>query len=416
MRQSNTKSEQNLERHSITTNGQHLEMVDTDPMAGSVEKDQHLLSFFIPDLSVGGAEQVTVNIVNGLTERGYNVELLLSRFEGELQSMLAEDVGVVELQPSRTPVVGVAAHLPAIASYLRNNNPDVLIPHLTHPSVVCLTLNRILDTDTAIVPTHHSALSVTGKQTAKDRVVNQLIPRLYPSADRIIAVSDGVANSIVEGTAVDREQVSVLHNPVEIASVKERAGEPVDDEWVEVDQHDLVVFVGRLTDQKDLQTWLRTFKRVHENNPDTRGIIVGKGPQREPLQSFAQSLGIADVVSIPGFVDNPYRYMHEADTFLLSSKYEGLPTVLIEALACGCPVVSTDCPSGPREILADGALGNLAPVGDEAALAAGVCEMLDTPVPAESLTKRADDFSPASVLDDYERFLAREILAVSSRS
>ncbi len=386
----------------------------TEPTSDGSSDEEPLVAFFIPDLTVGGAEQVTVNIVNGLADRGHNVELLLSRYDGELQGALSDQVEVVQLQPSRTPIVGVAAHLPAVVSYLKTNRPDVLIPHLQHPSVVCLTINRLLDTDTAIVPTHHSALGVTGTQNIKDRVVGRLIPALYPSADRLIAVSEGVADSIVEGTRVDRDSISVLHNPVEVDAVRERAQQPVENEWVESDRHELVVFVGRLADQKDLKTWLRTFKQVNKKRPQTRGVIVGKGPQRETLKQFAASLGVEDVISIPGFVENPYRYMYKADTFLLTSKYEGLPTVVIEALACGCPVVATDCPSGPREILAGGSFGRLEAVGDENALAAATCEMLDSPIPAETLRKRAADFAPESVFEEYEQFLTEEVPALRS--
>lgn len=373
--------------------------------AGSTDGEGPLLSFFIPDLTVGGAEQVTVNIVNGLAARGYRVELLLSRYRGELKPNLAADVEVVTLPPERTAGLGVAAHLPAIVSYLRNRNPDVLIPHLAHPSVVCLAINRALDVEAAVVPTHHSAFGQYTEQTAKDRVVDTLVPRLYPAADRIIAVSEGVANSIVERTPVEREDISVLHNPVDVHAVREQANEPVDHEWVEDDDVDVVLFVGRLAGQKDLDTWVRTFERVHERNPDTRAVIAGQGPYREELEGVVERSDAADAISLPGFVENPFRYMGQADVFFLSSRYEGLPTVLIEALACGCPVVATDCPSGPREILADGTYGRLAPVGDPRRLADAVTETLEDP-PAEGLLRgRADDFAPESVFTEYERFI-----------
>lgn len=370
-----------------------------------------LLSFFIPDLSVGGAEQVTVNIVNGLAARGHNVELLLSRFEGELQQNLNSSVSVVTLQPENTSVFGVAAHLPALASYVRNRKPAALIPHLEHPSVVCLALNRLLDTETAIIPTHHSALGGSVAESPKDRIVGQLVPRLYPAADRIIAVSEGVADGIVEQTAVERADISVLHNPVEIETVRARASEPFDHEWLDDDALSVVLFVGRHEDQKDLETWLRAFEQVHDRDPDTRGILVGKGSRRTALEALADQLGIGDVVAMPGYVDNPYAYMAGADTFLLSSRYEGLPTVLIEALATGCSIVSTDCPNGPREILADGEYGRLVPVGDVTGIADAVLASLENPTPPETLRARADDFSPAAVLDEYERFIAEYITA-----
>lgn len=380
-----------------------------DSVTDAVAADRPLLSFFIPDLTVGGAEQVTVTIVNGLAARGYTVELLLSRFEGELESELSDQVEVVELSPARTSVFGVAAHLPALAAYLRRRKPAALFPQLEHPSVVVLTLNRFLDVDSEVIPTHHSAFGKSVDQTAKDRIVGELVPRLYPASDRIVAVSGGVADSIVDQTPVERTGVSVLHNPVDVELVRERASERVDHEWIEDDDTDVVLFVGRHADQKNLETWLRAFERIHDRDPAVRGVVAGTGPASDDLQELAETLGLSDVVSFPGYVDNPYRFMAQADAFLLSSRYEGLPTVLIEALAVGCPVVSTDCPSGPREILADGAYGRLVPVGDVQGLADAVTGTLVTPPDPATLRARADDFAPDTVFDEYERFIERHV-------
>ncbi|WP_336406668.1 glycosyltransferase [Haloarcula litorea] len=381
----------------------------TRPVAELTGEDRPRLAFFIPDLSVGGAEQVTVTIVNGLVTRGYEVDLLVSRLQGELRSELSELVTVVELPPSRTPVLGVAAHLPAIVTYLRRSEPAVLFPQLAHPSVVCLAINRYMDVDTAIIPTHHSAFGEGTNGTTKDVVVNRLVPRLYPAADRIVAVSRGVGDSIVDRTPVESEDLSVLHNPVDVAAIRESAQEPVDHEFIMDDDTDVILFVGRHARQKDLGIWLRAFEQVHNQVPSARAVIVGKGPHREELLTTIDERGLSDVVSVPGFVQNPYKYMNQADVFLLSSRYEGLPTVLIEALAVGCPVVSTDCPSGPREILDDGDYGRLVPVSDSAGLADAVVETLADPGGSERLRDRANDFAPNAVLDEYERFIQKHV-------
>lgn len=367
------------------------------------------LSFYIPSLAVGGAEQVTVSIVNGLAERGYDIDLAVSHPDGELLSNVANDVTVTRLGASRVPVAGIGAHVPSLAKYLHRTEPAAVFTQKLDASVVCLLANRIADVDTKIIPTVHSAFGMTSDPTVKSRALDSFATRSLAAADHVVAVSEGVADSVVEATTVRPEDVSVLHNPVDVESVRRRSQNPVESDWVENDDVELVLFVGRLERQKDLETWLRAFARLHESRPTARGVIAGKGSQRDSLLSLAERLGVGDVVSIPGYVDNPYRYMQKADVFLLSSRFEGLPTVLIEALACGCQIVATDCPCGPREILSSGEFGRLAPVGDANALAEGVEEALADPVATESLEDRADDFAPDVVLDDYERFVESRV-------
>lgn len=372
--------------------------------------DRPRLAFYIPNLSVGGAEQVTVDIVNGLAARGHDVELVISHATGELLPKVSDQVTVTTLGSTRLPVAGIAAHVPALARYLCRVEPAAIFPQMTHASVTCLAARRLVDVETAVFPTKHCAFGESDEVTLKSEALKRLATVLFPTADRVVGVSRGVADSLVEKMDLDPDRVDVLHNPVETESIRERARQPVDHEWVEDDDVDVVLFVGRLERQKDLETWLRTFARVHEANPHTRGIVAGKGSQREALRSLATELGIEDVVSIPGYVQNPYRFMHEAGTFLLTSRYEGLPTVIIEALACGSPVVATDCPSGPREILDDGEYGRLAAVGDVDGLVDAVTETLADPLPAAVLSGRADDFAPDPILDEYERFIRMHVI------
>lgn len=370
-----------------------------------------LLSFFIPDLTFGGAEQVTVNIVNGLSERGYSVELLLSRRDGKLQAELDTDVRVRELSAGRTAGLGVLADLPALVSYLRRQEPTALFPHLSHVSVACLTAKRVLGLDTKIIPTEHKTFRERDETTTKDRLVDRLTPLVYPTADRIIAVSEGVADSITAQTRLSREDISVLYNPVDVNAVRAQASTPVSHEWVGDDATDLVVYVGRLEAEKDLETWLRAFDKVHQHNPEARAILVGDGSCRPQLEARLDALGLSEVVSLPGYVENPYPYMKQADVFALSSRFEGLPTVLIEALACECPIVSTDCPGGTAEILAGGDVGRLVPVGDARALAEAIDQTLAEPTDCDQLSARAESFAPDAVFDEYERFLDEHVLS-----
>ncbi|GGK72696.1 glycosyltransferase [Haloarcula sebkhae] len=370
------------------------------------------LAFFIPDLSLGGAEQVTVTIINGLAERGYDVELLLSRATGELQSELSPQVDVVEFGPDTVTGLGVASHVPALVEYLDREQPAALFPHLAHVSVVCLAARRFVDAEVPIFPTHHKAFRVQPDPSSKARVVRRLAERLYPSAEQVVAVSGGVAESLAEHTPIDPDDVSVLYNPVDVETIRARAREPVDHPWIEDEDVPVVLFVGRHERQKDLETWLAAFEQVHVRNPQVRGVVAGKGSQTDKIRELAEQHGIEDALSLPGYVENPYRYMRQADVYLLSSRYEGLPTVMIEAFACGCPIVATDCPAGPREILADGEYGPLVPVGDANALARAVEETLENPVDSSVIEHRAGEFAPASIIDDYEQFLQEHVVSV----
>jgi len=177
----------------------------------------------------------------------------------------------------------------------------------------------------------------------------------------------------------------------------------------------VVLGAGRLEPVKGFETLLRAFSRVARARPNSRLVVLGEGGMHDRLHSLADGLGVSDVASFPGYVENPYRFMHRASAFALSSVQEGLPSVLIEALACGCPVVATDCRVGPREILADGAYGRLVPVGDATALADGLLATLDGPVDREALRARAADFRADAVLDEYEALVARRAGYASER-
>lgn len=377
---------------------------DEATTAGDVRPSTHV-GFFIPTMNLGGAQQVTVTIANGLAARGYTVDLVLANGTGPLLDRVDDAVTVVDLATPSVPGLGILASVPALRRYLRRQRPDFLFAAMMNANVVTVITDAVAGVDTRVVLTEHNTFGV--RPGLRDRLTAGLASVLYPRADHVVGVSKGVADSVVEGTNVANDRVSVLYNPIDVEAIRAAAAEPLDDEAASLMDGDVVFTVGRLEAAKDHEMLLRAFARVHEERPWVRLVVGGSGSRREELEAFATELGLDDVVTFVGYVDNAYAYMAAASVFALSSKHEGLPTVLLEALACETPIVSTDCPSGPREILADGRYGMLVPVGDDAAFADALVETLDAPAPAAALRARAEDFSVDAVISEYETFIGR---------
>jgi glycosyltransferase involved in cell wall biosynthesis len=243
---------------------------------------------------------------------------------------------------------------------------------------------------------------VTFDQTGgfKGRFMPFLVRHTYRRAEGIIAVSQGVAEDIVRFTGISKERVHTLYNPVVTPEIGERAREPVDHPWFKPGAPPVILGAGSLSVQKDFDTLVRAFALLRQSQ-EAKLIILGEGKRRRELEKVIHQLNLGADVELPGFVPNPFAYMGKAALFVLSSRWEGLPGVLIQAMACGCPVVSTDCPSGPREILDAGRYGSLIEVGDVPGLAHAMQEALTTPLSGEILQRRARQFSASEVIPKY---------------
>lgn len=208
------------------------------------------------------------------------------------------------------------------------------------------------------------------------RSLEASVKLFYPWADGFVAVSQGVADDLRRFAQLPEVKVHTIYNPVVTDELLASAARTPEHPWLAPGEPPVILGVGRLVGQKDFATLVRAFALVRRTR-SAKLIILGEGDKRPELEALVTELGLSDEVSLPGFVDNPFAYMARADTFVLSSRHEGLPGVLIQAMACGCKVVSTDCPSGPREILNNGSLGALVPVGDAGALAEAIVATLD---------------------------------------
>jgi glycosyltransferase involved in cell wall biosynthesis len=308
---------------------------------------------------------------------------------------------VIDLHAAR-----VTASLPGLVRYLRRERPMALLSSLVNANLVALWAKKIAGVSTRVVLRIDSPLSHTfaHPRNLRGRLMPALLRRSYTMADAVVAVSHGVADDFVRTIRAPRERIRVIHNPVVTEHMLAESYEPVEHPWFAEPRVPIVLAVGRLTAVKDYPTLLRAFARVRAQR-DVRLLILGEGEERGKLTAQVRALRMDDAVAMPGFVDNPYAYMRNVQAFVLSSSYEGFGNVLAEAMACGTPVMSTDCPGGPGEILERGRWGALAPVGDDTRLAEAMLATLDNPIPAALLRQRSQAFSAETILDQYVEVL-----------
>ncbi|GAA1335760.1 glycosyltransferase [Streptomyces sanglieri] len=356
------------------------------------------IGIYLTSMTIGGAERVALDLSSGLSSRGYDVDLVLVDASGDLLDEVPDDVSIVDLEARR-----VATSLLPLRQYLTSREPDVLYSMMTEPNLIAITAHQLASTDTRLVISEHNMLSHS-IDSLKDRLVTLGAWAGYPIADHAVAVSKGVRRDLLDRTRLEDDSISMIYNPVRVETIREKASESVDHEWLADESIKVVLSGGRHEPQKGFDTLLEAFAHLEREN--VRLILFGKGPETEVLQRQAIELGISDRVSFPGFVDNPYSYMSAADVFVLSSVHEGFGLVLIEAMACGCPVVSTDCESGPDEILEGEKYGQLVPVGNEDALAKAIIQTLDAPPNANTLKNRADDFGIDAIIPEYKTVLS----------
>lgn len=331
------------------------------------------ITFFLDDLNGGGAERITVHLAEGISDLGYRVDLLLVNALGPYLEQVSNQVRIVSLGTGRT-----SRSLIALRRYIATSRTPVIISALHHVNLAALLTKRIYRLPTRIIATLHNTFSAERRhdKTLKGKIKYALIASCYRWADEIVAVSEGAAIDFATATGISRKSITTIYNPVITNTLFEQSREPLEHPWLVPGQPPLVLAIGRLDKQKDFPTLIRAFRILRESTP-ARLLILGEGTERSNLEKMIKEYKLQDCVALPGFVSNPYAYLRQAKAFALSSLWEGLPTVLIEALALNVPIVSTDCPSGPREILADGRYGKLVPVGDDRALARALADTLN---------------------------------------
>jgi glycosyltransferase involved in cell wall biosynthesis len=356
---------------------------------------------FIPFSFGRGVERVNVTLALELAKRGIEIDVVVGSRNGPYFGELNGKARLVELGAGRT-----LASLPHLARYLRQEQPRAMLSAPDSGSLVALWARDLARVGTRIITVTHAVLSQSlGCKSALHRYVfPHLLHRMYVHADAVVAVSDAVADDLASVARLPRARIEVVPNPVVHDGLFAQAREPVVHPWLKDSDRPVVLSVGRLNEEKNYGDLIHAFACLRRQR-GARLIILGDGAQKPGLSRLAGKLGIADDVDLPGFVANPYSYMAHADVLALSSLYEALPTALIEAMACGCPVVATDCPGGVRQIIGDDRYGRLVPVGDVEALAQAIAETLNARPDTKRLTERAMDFHVDRTVERYEEVL-----------
>jgi glycosyltransferase involved in cell wall biosynthesis len=400
------------------------------------------LAFYLDNFEGGGVQKTMLTLAGALAARGHPVEVLVCRPSGALQDQVPPDVEVVALgppsawsarvlalesdpgrlgallggvvlSPRPSPTLG---YLGPLAAALEARRPCALCAATTHMNLEAVLARRLAGVDTRVIVSERNALRSSHLQRGWPALfLPAVLRRAYGQADAVVAVSDGVADDLAAWSGLARGSITTIYNPVATPDLDALQRAPVDHPWFQPGAPPVVMSAGRLGRAKDFPTLIRAFARVRRARP-ARLVIFGQGKSEAKttksiagLRRFAAGLGVVGDIALPGFVANPFAYMARAAAFALSSINEGLPGVLIQAMACGCPVVSTDCPSGPREILAGGRYGHLVPPGDDKALADAIIATLEAPPPASLLRERAGFFSVERAVAQYERLMLGDV-------
>jgi glycosyltransferase involved in cell wall biosynthesis len=359
------------------------------------------IAFFLVNLYGGGAEKVMINLANGFAEKGMKVDLVVAILEGEYLSLISPKVRLIDSKSSR-----LISSLPSLVNYLKQNRPQVLISALEDPNTIAVIAKRLAGVSTSVILTVHNHLSRAYKQSKdfKSKLTPLFVRLFYPWADGIVAVSQGVAEDAAKMSNLPLDKVKVIYNPIFTDDLIEKFDQPVNHPWFLEDKIPVILGVGRFTKQKDFPTLIRAFALV-QKQCSARLMILGQGDDLPSLQALVTELSLEENVCFPGFVPSPYAYMKQSTLFVLSSIFEGFGNVLVEAMLAGTPVVSTDCESGPAEILADGKYGHLVAVGDVQGLATAMIKTLENPLDSQLLRARGQEFSLEAALTKYQQYL-----------
>ena len=404
------------------------------------------IAVLLPSLEGGGAERSMLNLATGFLAEGREVDIVLCQAKGAFLDEIPAGATMIELEATGglrarwiiarsnlqdffvrlRPVLLAKKTAPEVARirslqrYIVASQPDVILSALPYANLSAIWAKELSGSRVPVIVSERIALSSycaapSNSRKWRWRYLPELVRRTYPKANRVVAVSDHVADELITTIGLHQDSVITVHNPVVDDNLRTRAQQPLEHPWFAQDEPPVILAAGRFTEQKDFATLIRAFAAVRADR-EARLVILGEGRLRDDLEQLVCTLGIQADVYMPGFVENPFQYMARASVLVLSSAYEGLPGVLIQALACGCAVVSTDCPGGSSEILEDGNYGALVSIGNADEMAKAVLAELDDPTPREILLRRAEDFSVERAVNNYLALLDTAVNQAADRT
>lgn len=341
--------------------------------------------FFIrTGLGQGGADRVTLTLLENMPQdANKQFYLVLMRKHGELVADVPPHIKIIDLKCPHLSVM-----MPFLLFAIIRLNPDVLLSTSSGTNAPTVIAGRLAFWKRRrIIVSERKAMFE--KMPNWNKRIHLWLKRLtYVNADAITAVSEGVKDDLINKVRIPAGRITVINNPIISPKLLDMKDMPLEHPWFQ--KYKVILGVGRLVEQKDYPVMLQSFKKVHAVDPNTRLVILGTGEDEENIKNTAKEIGISDFVFFAGFDKNPYRYMSRCHVYVLSSQYEGMPGTLVQAMACGAACVSTDCHSGPSELIQDNwNNGILVPVGNVDKLASAILSLLSNDAKREQFGQNA---------------------------
>lgn len=354
------------------------------------------IALVLPNLVGGGAERVNLLLADRFQDYGVQVDVVLLEKKGTLLGHVPDGVNVIDLSASR-----IRKGFFPLRRYLEASNPDVLLAAMWPLTALSVLAAKAARFEGLVINVEHSSLGWSPLARGRSGVALRASMRwVNCMADEVVGVSGGVISDL-HSLGLPEEKGRTIYNPIVLSDTRSFVSDWSNHPWLQVDKHLRILAVGSLKPAKDYYTLLQAVRRLRDKGNCLELLILGTGPLLEELTHKRDSLGLTEVVHFGGFVEDPGPFFRAAGLFVLSSAWEGFGNVIAEAMAAGTPVVSTDCRSGPSEILEQGRYGTLVPVGDHRALADGMERTIYDKHDPNRLRKRAEDFSLEKITNQY---------------